>query len=253
MTEVVAQLRQAYALVVEAREAATRAEAAIAAGSEIFAEGTRGSIWPQVREIHTLGRAAREDVELALSELGQAQDIIDGYCFAIAGHGIGPPGVDIGSGGSAGARTPGTEEPPPALSDGGDQRDHYPEWIAERERAGAIIDRDNVDRMSKLPDGRTVWVEGKNSEGGSDHILSIDRIGHFERVGIPKHKVMDLLFVALERGVIVGYSGRDRPVYEVTFENERRRIAITVTSKGLIVGAHPISLKRKLRQHAYRS
>ncbi|WP_083683644.1 MULTISPECIES: hypothetical protein [Actinoalloteichus] len=60
------------------------------------------------------------------------------------------------------------------------------------------------------------------------------------------------MFAALERGVVVGYSGRDRPVYEVDFDGEIRRVAVTVADDGGIIGAHPIPRRRRLRPHPHR-
>ncbi|APU18469.1 hypothetical protein [Actinoalloteichus sp. GBA129-24] len=65
------------------------AETAIGEGREIFDQGTAGSVWPQVPEMRRLGAEAGDDVRLAHTAIVQAQDIIDGYCISIAGHGIG--------------------------------------------------------------------------------------------------------------------------------------------------------------------
>ncbi|ASO20804.1 hypothetical protein FHR81_001771 [Actinoalloteichus hoggarensis] len=64
---------------------------------------------------------------------------------------------------------------------------------------------------------------------------------------------MDLVFAALERGTVVGYSGRDRKVYEIIFEGARYRVAVTVTREGVVIGAHPIPLNRRLRTRLHRS
>lgn len=132
VTIVVEQLRQAHALLTEARAATARAGHEIAEGSEIFDEGTRGSIWPQVEQIRRFGRAASDEVRLAYTELGQAQDIIDDYCMSIAGHRIGGH-AGIEGGADSTAIGPGTAPD--------DSQSRYPEWIAERERAGAVITR----------------------------------------------------------------------------------------------------------------
>ncbi|APU12515.1 hypothetical protein [Actinoalloteichus fjordicus] len=92
VTEVVEQLRRAHALLSEARNAAVVAETAISEGREIFDQGTAGSVWPQVHEMRRLGAEAGDDVRLAHTAIVQAQDIIDGYCISIAGHGIGAGG-----------------------------------------------------------------------------------------------------------------------------------------------------------------
>ncbi|MBB5920631.1 hypothetical protein FHR81_001661 [Actinoalloteichus hoggarensis] len=61
------------------------------------------------------------------------------------------------------------------------------------------------------------------------------------------------MFAALEHGKSVGHSGIDRTVYEVVFKGERRRIAITVRRSGLMVGAHPISIRREVRPRLHGS
>ncbi|APU12506.1 MULTISPECIES: hypothetical protein [Actinoalloteichus] len=127
------------------------------------------------------------------------------------------------------------------------------DWIADRERAGVMINPQNVTRISKLPDGRIVWVEGRNPDGGEEHILDWRRVEQFGKMRVPREDIIPLVFAALERGEVVGYSGVNRRVYEVVFKGERRRIAITVTRDGLIVGAHPISLKHKVRRRLHRS
>ncbi|WP_157434072.1 MULTISPECIES: cysteine rich repeat-containing protein [Actinoalloteichus] len=257
MTEVVEQLRRAHALLVVAREAAVVAEFAIGEGGEIFDEGTAGSVWPQVQEMRRLRREAGEDVRLAHAAMVAAQEIIDEYCFAIAGHGVDGAAVF----GSVSGSGPSVDEEVPAPAadtrppgrDTAAQREAEADWIADRERAGVVINPKNVTRIARLPDGRIVWVEGRNKKGGQEHILDDDRVGHFRRVGVPRERVIPLVFAALEGGTVVGYSGKDRPVYEVVFDGEVRRVAITVTRDGLIVGAHPISLKRKLRPRLHRS
>ncbi|APU15725.1 MULTISPECIES: hypothetical protein [Actinoalloteichus] len=258
VTEVVEQLRQAHALLTVAREATIVAEAAISEGREIFDHATTGSVWPQVPEIRRLGQEAGDDVRLAHNAMIQAQQIIDDYCHTIAGHSAAGPETTPGTTTGPTAR-PAETAPSSTVdmtskeSDATDHRTHYAEWIGERERAGVVIRPKNVTRMTRMPNGRIVWIEEKNPDGGQDHILDDDRIDEFRRMGVPEEDIMDLVFTALDRGTVVGYSGKDRPVYEVVFKGERRRVAITVMWTGIIIGAHPISRKRKLRTRLHRS
>ncbi|APU15728.1 MULTISPECIES: hypothetical protein [Actinoalloteichus] len=232
VTEVVEQLRQTHALLTVAREATIVAKAAISEG--------------------------RDDVRLAHNAMIQAQQIIDDYWHTISGHrAAGPettPGTTIGpTGRPIEAALSSTVDTKGKESDATDHRAHYAEWIADRERAGVVIRPKDVTRMARMPNGRIVWAGRNNRRGGQDHILSRNRIDEFRRMGVPEDPIMDLAFAALERGAVVGYSGQDRPVYEVVFEGERRRVAITGAPDGVVVGAHPISLKRKLRTRLHRS
>lgn len=51
---------------------------------------------------------------------------------------------------------------------------------------------------------------------------------------------------------MVGYSGKDRTVYEADIGDGPRRVAITVGDNGYIVGANPIPFHRILRPHKER-
>ncbi|ASO18081.1 hypothetical protein FHR81_002478 [Actinoalloteichus hoggarensis] len=257
VTEVVEQLRRAHARLTEARAAAVVAETTIREGREIFDHGTAGSIWPHVHEIRRLGAEAGDDVRLAHTAIIQAQEIINDYCVSIAGHGIGGAADPPGSMPEA-SRTDGEADRSPVAAGPTDHgapstEEQRADWIADRERAGAVINPQNVTRINKLPDGRIVWVEGKNPDGGEEHILDSQRVEQFGTMRVPKEDIIPLVFAALERGEVIGYSGVNRRVYEVVFKGERRRIAITVTRDGLIVGAHPISLKHKVRTRLHRS
>lgn len=48
-----------------------------------------------------------------------------------------------------------------------------------------------------------------------------------------------LIFQALEENKIVGSQGRGRPIYECSYKGVIRRVAITVSNNGFIVGANP--------------
>ncbi len=73
------------------------------------------------------------------------------------------------------------------------------------------------------------------------------RVADFQRRGVAKEDIVDSIFAAPTRGTPVGGSGQDRVVYEVVLHGEARRFAISVSTNGYIVGAHPVLMTRKLK------
>ncbi|MDR1914445.1 MAG: hypothetical protein LBQ68_08210, partial [Clostridiales bacterium] len=64
----------------------------------------------------------------------------------------------------------------------------------------------------------------------------------FLQNGIPSNQIPKLLINTLSNGKIVGYQ-RTRPIYEIVFNGETQRVAISVGTNGFIVGANPVSLQ----------
>ncbi|WP_019810425.1 hypothetical protein [Saccharomonospora halophila] len=148
------------------------------------------------------------------------------------------------------AATPPTRTPP-AASEPARQpsapRAPDRELIAEVQRQGHKISPDRVVRIARARDRRVVWLEEGDERRGQGHILSAEKIAAFEGAGISKDRIVDLIFDGLTRGTRVGFSARDRPVYEVEVEGRLCRVAITTGPNGYIVGAHPVSRRTKLR------
>ena len=73
----------------------------------------------------------------------------------------------------------------------------------------------------------------------------MSHVDDFASKGIPKDQIKNLVMEALNKGEVVGYQGRGqgRPIYEVIFNGEKHRVAITVRNNGFIVGANPSSIK----------
>ncbi|AOS61546.1 hypothetical protein [Actinoalloteichus hymeniacidonis] len=239
VTEIVEQLRRAYDLLTEALRSTAVADLAIIEGHEVFAGATKGSIWPQVAQIHRLAHSAADEVRLSEAALRGAQEIIDAYCWEIAGHGLAR--AEVGAGTAL-----------PSGQPGYNVKDHYAEWIDELRGKGMHVEPDAVVRMIRLRNGRLVWLERGHSDGGLEHILRRSRVRDFERSGISRDEIVNLVFVALEEGIKVGYIGQDRPVYEVAYGGRFRRVAITVRD-GFIVGAMPVPLGRRVRARLHRS
>lgn len=176
---------------------------------------------------------------------------MEGYCWNIAGHGLGavaPLEAELRASSTDSSPT----ESPQTDAAGIEPTAQYAEWAAELEQTGADIDRTKVVRMIRLRDGRIAWLERGHPRKGLDHILEKQKRDAFEGTGVPREKIVELVFAAIEHGVVVGYSGRNRPVYEVVFDGETRRVAITIADDGGIIGAHPIPAKRKIRPNPHR-
>ncbi|MBB5907296.1 hypothetical protein [Actinoalloteichus hymeniacidonis] len=149
VTDVVEQLRQAHALLTEARRATARADNAIEDATAVFAAATAGSTQDCVTSAHHRSTAATADVRLAHALLGQARDLLDGYCHTLAGHGlaetgklIGPSAANTGRTGRVPAST-GEESDPPALTG------RYAKEIAELRKNGTKISPAKLLRMGR--------------------------------------------------------------------------------------------------------
>ncbi len=77
-------------------------------------------------------------------------------------------------------------------------------------------------------------------DSGLKHILEEHKT-NFNEKGIPTHLIPNAVKKAVEENKIVGTSGKDRDVYETVFNGKTIHLAITVSSNGYIVGAHPVS------------
>jgi hypothetical protein len=116
------------------------------------------------------------------------------------------------------------------------------ELIAELETSGVKFSRQDLISIARDATGRVVFLEEGNSAAGLQHILE----GHeqdFAANGISAAEIPDAVMAAVTRGSIIGYEGEGvgRPIYEVIFNGQVRRIAVTVGSNGFIVGANPSS------------
>lgn len=116
--------------------------------------------------------------------------------------------------------------------------------IAELQQAGIRYTPENIVLISKLPNGKIVFLETGSTRVGLQHILEKHAID-FANKGIPADRIPDAVLAALSNGTIVGYlgSGREpRPIYQVNFQGKNLYIAVTVSQNGFIVGANPTSM-----------
>ncbi|GAA3832746.1 hypothetical protein [Nocardioides panacisoli] len=109
--------------------------------------------------------------------------------------------------------------------------------LDELEANGIKFSKDSVVSVFHDADGKIVFLEQGNERAGLQHILS--HADDFAKAGVPKEDIPDLLRAALSEGKVVGTQGRDRPIYEVVVDGVTRRVAITVSKNGFIVGANP--------------
>jgi hypothetical protein len=116
--------------------------------------------------------------------------------------------------------------------------------MAELQQAGIRHTPENIVWITKLPNGKIVFLETGNTRAGLQHILE-KHASNFANKGIPADHIPDAVLAAMTNGTIVGYlgSGREpRPIYQVNFQGQNLYIAVTVSQNGFIVGANPTSM-----------
>ena len=119
--------------------------------------------------------------------------------------------------------------------------------IKEVKNRGDKISEKDVVFITKDKDGKIRWLEkGKsksesNKPSGLKHIIE-EHKSNFNKKGVPTNLIPAVIKKAIEEGKIVGISGKDRDVYETIFNGKAIHLAITVSSNGYIVGAHPVSI-----------
>nr|WP_269136054.1 LXG domain-containing protein [Sporosarcina cyprini] len=114
--------------------------------------------------------------------------------------------------------------------------------LRELSESGVKHNPADVLAVTKTSNGKLVWLEKGNSKAGFYHVMR--HADEFAAKGIKTNDIPDLLMKALSEGKVVGYQGRGqgRPIYEVVFNGQKQRVAITVGNNGFIVGANPTSL-----------
>ena len=113
--------------------------------------------------------------------------------------------------------------------------------IQQLEQRHEKITRENIMRIEHLPSGKIVWLETGNERAGFEHILK--HLKEFEKQGLPEHELADYIMDSLKNGELVGMQGT-REIYEVTYNGITRRVAITVSDNGFIIGANPKSIPK---------
>ncbi|WP_274561708.1 Hint domain-containing protein [Streptomyces spiramyceticus] len=117
------------------------------------------------------------------------------------------------------------------------------ELLDEMNEQGVKFDPEKVIRAERNADGKIVFLEEGNSRAGLKHIIE-EHADDFERSGIAREDIPDLVMEAATKGKKVGTQGKGdgRPIYEVEFKGKKRRVAVTVGNNGFVVGANPKSV-----------
>lgn len=112
--------------------------------------------------------------------------------------------------------------------------------IAELKKRGVKHTPENIIKIAQKSDGKIVFLETGDESSGLTHILKIHK-AEFADIGILEDHVPDAIINAVLDGKIVGDQGKrkDRPIYEITLNNQIKHIAVTVSNNGYIVCANP--------------
>jgi hypothetical protein len=111
-----------------------------------------------------------------------------------------------------------------------------PELMDELARSGVKYTPEDVLMVVKTPDGKLMWLEQGNDSTGLTHI-AMRHADEFISKGISSAQIPEFLRIAVTNGKIIGMQGT-RPIYEVVFNGQIYRVAITIANNGFIVGAN---------------
>lgn len=110
---------------------------------------------------------------------------------------------------------------------------------------GVKFTPENVIRVTKIADGRIVFLEKGTSASGLQHILerhALDFVGK----GIALADIPSVVMQAVSKGKIVGTNG-SAPVYEIFYGGKPKYISVGVGSNGYIVRSNPVSEWKPLK------
>jgi len=85
---------------------------------------------------------------------------------------------------------------------------------------------------------------------GSKHIIE-RHLPQFVKKGISKEVLPNFILDVVAYGSIVGYQGKDRPIFAHVYNGKSYLIAVSIGDNGFIVGANPkskLSEKEKLEK-----
>ncbi|MBW4603267.1 MAG: hypothetical protein KME29_27830 [Calothrix sp. FI2-JRJ7] len=113
--------------------------------------------------------------------------------------------------------------------------------IAELAQLGIKHTPQKIVRITKLSEGKIIFLEEGDDERGLQHILA--KAKQFANIGINEDEILDAVMAAVTTGKIVGYQGKShnkpRAIYEFTFKGDTKFISLSVANNGYIVGANP--------------
>jgi len=107
-----------------------------------------------------------------------------------------------------------------------------PALIQKLQESGVKFTPSNVVTAEENADGQVVFLETGNSRAGLTHIIE-QHGGQFAQMGIPEEQVPDFVVTAATEGKVVRVQGT-RPIFEVEFEGQTRKVAVTVGSNGFV-------------------
>ncbi|CAM8655704.1 Domain of unknown function DUF637, haemagglutinin putative [Comamonadaceae bacterium] len=115
-----------------------------------------------------------------------------------------------------------------------------PTLLNELTANGVKFTPENVIATTRGPSGQVVFLETGNSRAGLQHIVG-EHANDFANIGVSQAEIPNVVMQAVSQGKIVGYqgSGTGRPIFETVINGQPRRLAITISDNGFIVGANP--------------
>jgi hypothetical protein len=111
--------------------------------------------------------------------------------------------------------------------------------IAELGRQGVKHTPEDIVRITRLSDGRIVFLERGNANAGLQHIVQ-RHSSQFASRGISEAQIPDVIMDVLRNGRPVG-TRRGGTIYEITINGETQHILIVVGGNGFIVTAYPVT------------
>ncbi|AHN29308.1 hemagglutinin/hemolysin-related protein [Snodgrassella alvi wkB2] len=118
------------------------------------------------------------------------------------------------------------------------------QYLEEMSKNGVKFSPENILKVEKLADGKIVFLEKGNSSAGLQHIVE-RHASDFAKIGVSESQIPNVVIDTVSKGKIIGYQGKGtgRPIYEITINGQKQRIAVTTGSNGFIVGANPAGSK----------
>lgn len=118
-----------------------------------------------------------------------------------------------------------------------------PEHLMEELRQkGVKFTEDDIVMVVKTQTDDLAWLEKCNETSGLEHIMN-KHGDQFLQKGITAESMPNFLKTDIENVRIVGNQGKfysqPRVIYEVNYNGEMIKVAITISDNGYIVGANP--------------
>ncbi len=133
--------------------------------------------------------------------------------------------------------------PKKKYTQGSDGISNRTELLNELVANGVKHNPDDIIFIGRDANGKIVFLEKGSSSAGLEHVLK--HKADFVKNGIDESNIADFVFEAATNGKIIGYQGKGkgRPIFELVYNGETKRVAITIGDNGFIVGANPVSVK----------